>query len=534
MMRSVVVVLLICAACLIGAGSALAHGRSGPACHGPTLPPGVSSTTCGDAAIVTERPAGILKKIISIPTKILSVPKKIVTTVVGKAVGTGTKAVATVGLTVIAAFVAAGDVAALKETERLVGASTSPELLSPWFSSAYWRVAGVSALLTLPFLFAAAIQALVRSDMALLARAAFGYLPLGMLAVGIAAPLTMLLLSASDEMSTLVSSASGQASTTFLDHASALAAGLSAAAGSPFLALTIGAFTVLGAIVLWLELMVRAAAVYVIVLMLPLFFAALVWPARRVWAIRSVELLVALVLSKFAIVAVLALGGSALDHASGSGPTTFLAGLALVLMAALAPWAMLRLLPLHEVASAAAGGLRNASVQPLTSTVHNARDLAGLADSHREALAQRVQEHRAQGDRDPAGSDIPRLPPGQAEAAAANIGEPAANIGDAVASAAGPVTNIGEPTANGEPAVTGNEARSTTADAQRRTRWQGLREPWREVSLDGSMKPVFDSGPPSSPGPVAATDAPPPTEVDPPPAIPDPPPLPRDPDGELP
>ena len=74
----------------------------------------------------------------------------------------------------------------------------------------------------------------------------------------------------------------------------------------------------------------REAAVYVIVLMLPLAFAAMVWPARRIWAIRAIELLVALILSKFAIVAVLSLGGAALFAAErraqrdgcpgGSGP----------------------------------------------------------------------------------------------------------------------------------------------------------------------------------------------------------------------
>ena len=70
----------------------------------------------------------------------------------------------------------------------------------------------------------------------------------------------------------------------------------------------------------------REAAVYVIVLMLPLVFAAMVWPARRVWAIRAVELLVALILSKFAIVAVLALGGAALGHSVGHSVTGLLAG----------------------------------------------------------------------------------------------------------------------------------------------------------------------------------------------------------------
>ena len=74
-------------------------------------------------------------------------------------------------------------------------------------------------MLTLPFLFAAAVQALIRSDLGLLVRAAFGYLPLAMLAVAIAAPVTMLLLAASDEMCGLVSSAAGNASAHFLAHA---------------------------------------------------------------------------------------------------------------------------------------------------------------------------------------------------------------------------------------------------------------------------------------------------------------------------
>ena len=223
----------------------------------------------------------------------------------------------------------------------------------------------MAALLTLPFLFAAAIQALLRSDMTLLGRAAFGYLPLGMLAIGVAAPMTMLLLGASDEMSAIVSSASGHADGSFLAHAGVFAGAVGGAALSPFVAFFVALLTVAATLTLWLELLIREAAVYVIVLMLPLFFAALVWPARRVWAIRAVELLVALILSKFAIVAVLALGGAALDHAASFSVTSLLAGLTLVLLAAFSPWALLRLLPLHEMASAAAGGMRAASLQPL-------------------------------------------------------------------------------------------------------------------------------------------------------------------------
>ena len=110
---------------------------------------------------------------------------------------------------------------------------------------------------------------------------------------------------------------------------------------------------------LWIELLMREAAVYVIVLMLPLAFAAMVWPARRIWAIRAVELLVALILSKFAIVAVLSLGGAAISAgAAGGSITGVMAGAVLIMLAAFSPWALLRLIPLTELASGAAGTLR--------------------------------------------------------------------------------------------------------------------------------------------------------------------------------
>ena len=263
-------------------------------------------------------------------------------------------------LSVIATSVSLGASSLIRDVASVIGSSTAPDLRAGWFRGTYWRVAGVALLLTLPFLFAAAIHALARSDLALLARAAFGWLPLGMIAVGIAAPVTMLLLAASDEMSAIVSSAAGHAGISLLARV-ALGNGLAGLSGNMFATFFVGLIAATAAIVLWIELLVREAAVYVIVLMLPLFFAAMVWPTRRVWAGRAVELLVALILSKFAIVAVLTLGGSALNHASFPGIGTLLAGTALLLMAGLCPWALMRLLPLHELAGSAAGGLSHAA-----------------------------------------------------------------------------------------------------------------------------------------------------------------------------
>jgi hypothetical protein len=347
-------VFLISAACAWGSTStpALALNVIKPICSVAGLVSGIAGKACSG---------------VQHPGRFLDAGKKLLGGHVGSAFKTAlgqgggavaSKAKAGLALAAIGAWVVGGAKFVLHETAGVLGQTTAPQLGNTWFSSAYWRVAGIAAVLTLPFLFAAAIQALVRSDLTLLVRAALGYLPLAMLAVGIAAPLTMLLLAASDQLSGIVSSAAGNQSGHFFGRASGLVGSLTALSHSPFLAFFVALLTVAGAVALWFELLMRAAAVYVIVLMLPLAFAAFVWPARRVWAIRAVELLVALILSKFVIVAVLSLGGAALSQSAMHSFTGMLAGFVLLVLGAFAPWALLRLLPLAEIASGAAGSLQ--------------------------------------------------------------------------------------------------------------------------------------------------------------------------------
>ena len=313
-----------------------------------------------------------------------------VRTVGGAAGSLASSATTGIALAAIGTWVVGGAQGVLHDTAAALGSTTSPQLRSTWFSSTYWRMAAIAAVLTLPFLFAAAVQALIRSDLALLARAAFGYLPLAMLAIAIVAPLTMLLLAASDQMCTWISSAAGNASADFLTRAGAIVVGLGTLAGSPFLAFLIGLFLIGAAFALWIELLLREAAVYVIVLMLPLAFAALVWPTRRIWAIRAVEILVALILSKFAIVAVLSLGGAAVSAGAGHGDIAqLMAGAVLILLAAFSPWALLRLVPMAEVAAGAAGSLRG-ELRPAGATANQALGIATTGDEALTRLAARM------------------------------------------------------------------------------------------------------------------------------------------------
>src|SRR5437763_16116470 len=101
-------------------------------------------------------------------------------------------------------------------------------------------MAAIAAMLTLPFLFAATVQAVLRSDISLLARAAFGYLPLAVLSIAIAAPLTTLLLAASDELCGLITSAAGNEGPGLLERIVIAVTALAGAATSPFLAFLVG------------------------------------------------------------------------------------------------------------------------------------------------------------------------------------------------------------------------------------------------------------------------------------------------------
>ena len=419
-------------------------------------------------------------------SRLLNASKKLLSGHIGEAakalVGGGVSKIgAAAGLAAVGAWVLVGARAALDETARLIAQTTSPQLQTTWFSTTYWRMAGIAAVLTLPFLFAAAVQAVMRSDLALLVRAAFGYLPLALLAVSIAAPLTMLLLAASDEMSAIVSSAAGGDGARALAKIGATIGAVSTIDGSPFLAFLLGLFVVAAAFALWLELMIREAAVYVVVLMLPLAFAALVWPARRVWAARAVELLIALILAKFAIVAVLTLAAAALGHGVFAGPTAMLAGVALLTLAAFAPWALVRLLPMTEVASGAAGSLRREAMGARTS----AAGAEGTADQGATASEMRAEDRRTSA-----------APSGARDGAMAETEK----LGDMPGPPVAPElpTNGGEPSENGgEPSENGG-GRSRNGDSPSPARTPGLPEVWDQDEISSSPIPIDREPPPSS------------------------------------
>jgi hypothetical protein len=250
----------------------------------------------------------------------------------------------------IGSWVASGATWFLGHLGGALDASTRPDLGVGWFTGHFRDMAGLAALLVLPLLLLSVMQAVVRQDLSVLVRTILVHLPLAALLTGVAVELVQLSLAAVDAMSTQVAGGATRDVQHVVASVTSALTGASLAVGQPgapaFVLFLSGLVVVFAAALLWLEMVVRTAAIYVAVLFLPLALATLVWPSISHWCRRLTETLVALVLSKLVVVAVLSLAASAL--AGSAHVQGVLTGIALLLLAAFAPFSLLRLVPAVE------------------------------------------------------------------------------------------------------------------------------------------------------------------------------------------
>ncbi|MHB1445262.1 MAG: hypothetical protein ACYCTI_08980 [Acidimicrobiales bacterium] len=260
---------------------------------------------------------------------------------VSQAAGLGASAV----LSAMAASVADSARWLMDQIGSVLSVTTEPLVGAAWFAGRYAVMTQIGAAVLLVFLAACAIQAVVRHDPGLLVRAAVVQLPLAVLLTLSAVELVQLGVSLVDRLSDLVAGGSGAHVAGFLTVMGTDLGSL--ATNAPvFMGFFVALVVVVGGFLVWLELIVRSVAIDAATLFLPLALATMVWPAAASIARRLVDVLVALIISKFVIVAVLALGAAALG--SGTGFSAVVTGTAMLLLATLTPMALLRLIPLAE------------------------------------------------------------------------------------------------------------------------------------------------------------------------------------------
>ncbi len=247
-----------------------------------------------------------------------------------------------------------------------LGATSQVTLTSAAVTSHYRYMATVAVVCMLPLIALAVLSALLRADVGAIVRAVFGALPAAALLTVIGIQVTQTLVGAVDAVSAqlLASQAPDAAALT-----RAIPAALGATPVPVFIGLAVGAAAMCAALAVWVELLVRAAAIEVAVMFLPLVFAGIVWPATARYARRLAEILGALIVSKLVIIGIVSLALAELTSASVPG---VLAGTAMLGLAAFAPFVLLSLIPI----AIDAGHLSQHRRQAL-SVGSAARDVAG-------------------------------------------------------------------------------------------------------------------------------------------------------------
>ncbi len=205
-------------------------------------------------------------------------------------------------------------------------------------SAEYHALLLAAPLVTLVALLAAVIGGTLHGDAGRVVRSALLSLPLVALGTLFAPDIATVILQLANALSSVAALPIGPS----LRHL----VGVTAFAGLPgFGVLVVATLTALGGFLLWCDLVVRAVVLALLLALSPLIIPLAVVGSLRRLAARLVETFVALAMAKVAIVVTLSLG---VHELASGGIISVVTGAVSVLLAALAPFLVLRVIPLLE------------------------------------------------------------------------------------------------------------------------------------------------------------------------------------------
>jgi type IV secretion system protein TrbL len=268
----------------------------------------------------------------------------------------------------VTGWVAEGAVWLIGEVAGLSQKTTAPNLRSKGFVRQYRLMTSIAVSMAALMLIFAVLESLGRGDLGMLGRVFLVNAPLAAIATSAAYVVVQLLVASCDVMSATISRSTGADSEKFLHgvlkSVGVLGGGLGGAAGAiqvpSFVALIAVAMAAFAAFIVWIELLMRDAAIYVVALFMPLGIAASIWPRWTSALRRTCELVIVLVFSKFVIVAVIALAASMLAAGDGSVEHVLAAG-SMLLLACFSPFVLFKLVPFAEGAIGAASSRQSAA-----------------------------------------------------------------------------------------------------------------------------------------------------------------------------
>ncbi|MGW2651312.1 hypothetical protein ACWC2T_42150 [Streptomyces sp. NPDC001393] len=291
----------------------------------------------------------------------------------------------------------------IDKLSKAVQETANVDFTNTKFLQQYAVVFAASTILTLVlWLLAVAKRAVRGVPLTTAISEAVGFLWLTVLASAFTPLILYTVVSATDGVTDVLAKATGdQADTFFGTFSGALGKGTNIG-GGPIMLIVVSLVSILAAGVLWLELVIRAALLYVGALLGTVVYAGLVdknlWGHVRRWA----GIMIAVILVKPVIVIVLGLAGAL---SSGNGPDSFSAvvsGLAIILLAIFASAMIYRFVP--GFGDEIANGRNNRIMQGAESKA------AAVISSPATLVAQGIKTHSTRADNNGAGGQSSSAP----------------------------------------------------------------------------------------------------------------------------
>jgi hypothetical protein len=256
-----------------------------------------------------------------------------------------------------------------------------PNLGASWFTSLYFGGRGgsgatspgavvIAAWLMVLVVTGSLLVGVIRGDLGGMLRLVAIRLPVAIFLTYLATWLVSVALAVTDVASSWVLSGGVQSLDGWTRHLQ------SGDIGHDFLTVVACLILIVATLLGYLELLARDAAIYIVTAFIPLIAVASLWAGAHNALKRGAETLVVLCLSKFVLVFVLVLGATALSASTDLRSfAPLLTGTLIFLIAALAPGAIFRLIPILE--TTAVGGLAGGASRFGLRAGRSGRSLAG-------------------------------------------------------------------------------------------------------------------------------------------------------------
>ncbi|MFE4633119.1 hypothetical protein ACFRJ1_07035 [Streptomyces sp. NPDC056773] len=401
----------------------------------------------------------------------------------------------------------------LQKMLELIQNSTKIDLTSPGFLKQYAIIFAASSLITVAlWLIAVAKRAIRGVSITTAVGEAVGFLVLQFMVNALTPAAIALLMKAIDEVTAIFEPYATQNFKPFLENLlKILAANPSDGVGQ---LLVVNAIMLFGALLMWIELLIRSAAIYVAVALGPLVNAGLVdrdlWGKSKKWF----GAIIALGLSKPVLFALLGLGGAILSDSTGSmsdAVSKTLVGALILLLAVFASGTLYRWVPAfgdemaqlhHDRKSAQSSGPAAAVDGPAQHTnralnTHIQDSLVGGGKAGASGGAQ------AAGNKAAASSTVAKQAGGASTAGTASAGGATAAAGPAgVALAAAKASvDMAKSKATSSPGMQGADAGQGSTEKSQGGRGSGPSDaPAAAQARGASSDPVVGSGSSPSPG----------------------------------